>query len=59
MYSKNLANFLLHMFRDGATEPNLEDEIVDGTIVTREGRVVCGRVLEALGEPIPTAEATA
>jgi NAD(P) transhydrogenase subunit alpha len=59
MYAKNLANFLLHVYRDGATEPNLEDEIVDGTMVTRDGRVVCTRVLEALGEPVPTAEASA
>ncbi|MFN2544645.1 MAG: Re/Si-specific NAD(P)(+) transhydrogenase subunit alpha [Actinomycetota bacterium] len=65
MYAKNLANFVLHVFRDGA-EPNLEDEIVDGTLVTRGGNVVCTRVLEALGglepggqAPGRSAEATA
>src|SRR5438067_6731254 len=50
MYAKNLANFLQLLVKDG--------ELVLGTIVTRDGRVVCARVLEALGEPAPHAVTT-
>ena len=57
MYSKNLANFLALLVKDGELVIDLEDEIVDGTIVTRDGKIVCSRVLEALGEPLPAAEA--
>ena len=53
MYAKNLANFLQLLVKDGELVVDTEDEIIDGTIVTRDGRVVCTRVLEALGEPAP------
>jgi len=59
MYSKNLANFLALLVKDGELVIDLEDEIVDGTLVTRDGKVVCSRVLEALGEPVPATEAAA
>ena len=58
MYAKNLANFLQLLVKDGELVIDTEDEIVDGTIVTRDGRVVCTRVLEALGEPAPQAVTT-
>ena len=58
MYAKNLANFLQLLVKDGQLVIDMEDEIVDGTIVTRDGRVVCTRVLEALGEPAPEAVTT-
>ena len=57
MYAKNLANFLALLVKDGELVIDLEDEIVDGTLVTRDGRVVCSRVLEALGESVAAAEA--
>jgi proton-translocating NAD(P)+ transhydrogenase subunit alpha len=50
MYSKNMANFLLLLVKDGKLDIDLEDEIVKGTLVTREGEVIHKRVLEALGE---------
>ena len=50
MYSKNIQNFLLHLVKDGELIIDPEDEIADGTLVTRDGGVVCTRVLEALGE---------
>jgi proton-translocating NAD(P)+ transhydrogenase subunit alpha len=50
MYSKNIQNFLLHLVKDGEVVIDPEDEIAGGTIVTRDGQVVCTRVLEALGE---------
>src|SRR5437588_5066274 len=58
MYAKNLANFLQLLVSDGELVIDIEDEIIDGTIVTRDGRVVCTRVLEALGEPVPEALTT-
>jgi NAD(P) transhydrogenase subunit alpha len=50
MYAKNAAAFLLHIVRDGALAIDLEDEIVKGTLVTREGEIVNKRVLESLAE---------
>src|SRR5947207_4044390 len=52
MYSNNLQNFLLHLVKEGELVIDPEDEIADGTIVTRGGEVVCARVLEALGEEV-------
>jgi NAD(P) transhydrogenase subunit alpha len=52
MYAKNLQNFLLHMVEDGGLRIDPEDEIADGTLVTRGGEVVCSRVREALGESV-------
>ena len=52
MYSKNLQNFLLHLVKEGELVIDPEDEIADGTLVTKGGEVVCTRVLEALGEAV-------
>ena len=49
MYARNIETFLLHMAKDGALQSNTEDEIVSGTLLTREGKVVHPRVLELLG----------
>jgi proton-translocating NAD(P)+ transhydrogenase subunit alpha len=48
MYAKNMAAFLLHLVHDGRIELDLQDEIVDGTLVARDGDVVHPRVREAL-----------
>jgi NAD(P) transhydrogenase subunit alpha len=48
MYAKNMAAFLLHLVRDGRMELDLEDEIVVGTLVARDGGVVHPSVCEAL-----------
>jgi NAD(P) transhydrogenase subunit alpha len=53
MYAKNLANFVQLLVKDGELVIDTSDEIIDGTLVTRDGSVVCTRVLEALGEPVP------
>jgi NAD(P) transhydrogenase subunit alpha len=50
MYAKNAAAFLLHIVRDGALALDPEDEIVKGTLVTRDGEIVNKRVLESLAE---------
>ena len=40
MYARNLSAFLLHLFKDGKLEIDLEDEITRGTLVARDGNVV-------------------
>jgi len=42
--------FLLHLVKDGKLEIDPEDEIVKGTLVTRDGEIVHKRVMEALAE---------
>jgi NAD(P) transhydrogenase subunit alpha len=48
MYAKNVSAFLLAMVRDGRLDPDVEDDVVRGTQVTRGGEVVHPRVLESL-----------
>ena len=50
MYAKNAASFLLHIVHDGALAIDPEDEIVKGTLVTRDGEIINKRVLESLAE---------
>jgi len=48
MYSSNITTFLLHLITDGKITLDLEDEITQGTLVSRDGKVVNPRVLERL-----------
>ena len=48
MYAKNMTAFLLHLVHDGQIALDLQDEIVDGTLVARDGEVVHPAVREAL-----------
>jgi NAD(P) transhydrogenase subunit alpha len=48
MYAKNMTAFLLHLVHDGQIALDLQDEIVDGTLVIRDGEVVHPAVREAL-----------
>ena len=49
LYSKNVADFLLHMVRDGGLHIDLEDDILRETLITRVGQVVHPRVADLLG----------
>lgn len=40
LYSKNISTFLLNMVEEGALNLNMEDEIVSGSMVTHEGKIV-------------------
>ena len=40
MYAKNLQNFLQLVVKDGALAPDFQDEIVQATCVTRDGKVL-------------------
>ncbi len=50
MYSKNISTFLLSLIHEGELRIDLDDEIVQGTLVAHEGRVVHPAVLKALEE---------
>jgi NAD(P) transhydrogenase subunit alpha len=50
MYAKNMTAFLLFLVKDGRLEIDPDDEIVRGTLVTRDGEILNKRVLEALAE---------
>ena len=50
MYSKNVSTFLLGLIHGGELRIDLEDEIVQGTLVAHQGRVVHPAVLKALEE---------
>jgi NAD(P) transhydrogenase subunit alpha len=39
MFAKNLFNFLSLIIRDGALDPDWDDEIVTGSLLTRAGRI--------------------
>jgi NAD(P) transhydrogenase subunit alpha len=51
MYARNLTAFLVHLFKDGKLQLNLEDEIVRDTLLTRGGEVVNARVREFFSLP--------
>ncbi len=48
MFSKNVSAFLGEILKDGSLHLDLEDEIVRGTLVAHEGRLVHPAVIEAL-----------
>jgi proton-translocating NAD(P)+ transhydrogenase subunit alpha len=59
MYARNVTTFLANLLKDGRPDLDKDDEIVRGTLVTRDGRVVHPRVCEALGIEAPTTGAPA
>lgn len=55
MFSKNIVTFLLNMVtKEGVLEINAEDEVVAGSLVTRDGDIVHPRVREVMGLPALT-----
>lgn len=48
MYAKNLFNFLHPMLSEGQFEPDWEDEIVAGSVLTRDGEIRHGPTRELL-----------
>ena len=40
LYAKNITNFLLALVKDGKLSVDMEDEIVRGTLVARDGQAV-------------------
>ncbi len=54
MYARNVTAFLLHLFRDAKTQPDLGDEIARETLVTQAGEIVNTRVREFFSLPSKT-----
>ena len=54
MYARNVQTFLLHLIKDGEMQFDMDDEITEQTMLTRDGEVVQRRVREIFG--IDTAE---
>ncbi|BBD07047.1 Re/Si-specific NAD(P)(+) transhydrogenase subunit alpha [Desulfovibrio ferrophilus] len=50
MYAKNISALLLNMAEDGRVDIDKDDEVVAGTMVTRDGKVVHPMILEKLEE---------
>jgi NAD(P) transhydrogenase subunit alpha len=56
MYAKNITAFLTYMVKDGKLQLNLDDEIIQSTLVTQGGEVVNPRVREFFSLPPLVAE---
>lgn len=53
MYAKNVLNFLkLVIDKDGALNLNFQDDLVQGTCITHDGKVVNERVQQLLGKAV-------
>jgi len=48
MYSKNILSLVTHIGKEGKVELNLEDEIVQGSLITHNGEVINQRIKELL-----------
>jgi len=59
LYARNIANFLGLLVKEGELAPDFDDEIVAGTCVVRDGKVVHGPTAEALGLAAPDRDPTA
>ncbi len=55
MYARNIASFLLHLVKDGELNLDMEDEIIEQTLLTQDGQIVQRRVREILGLDTPAA----
>jgi len=51
MYARNITAFLLHLFRGGNLDLDLEDEITRETLLTRGGEIVNPRVRDFFSPP--------
>mgnify|MGYP001160975992 FL=1 len=51
MYAKNITTFLLHLVKEGQPEFDLNDQITNETLVSKDGAVVHARVCELLNQP--------
>jgi NAD(P) transhydrogenase subunit alpha len=56
MYARNITAFLLHMIKEGKLQLNLQDEIIQSTLMTQGGEVVNSRVREFFSLPPLAAE---
>jgi len=57
VYAKNVANLLQLMVHDRVIDVDVDDDIVRGTLVARDGDIVNARVREVFGLPVAAAPA--
>ena len=50
MFARNVLSFLGEFIKDGAMTLDFENEVISGSCVTHEGRVVHERTRQAMGE---------
>ena len=50
MFSRSAVHFLSYIIKDGTINADIDDEIIKGTLVTVDGRIVHRGTLEAMGE---------
>jgi NAD(P) transhydrogenase subunit alpha len=58
LYAKNVVNLLLLMTKDGKVEPDFEDEVVAGALLTHDGDVRHAPTAELLGAAPAASEGT-
>jgi NAD(P) transhydrogenase subunit alpha len=56
MYARNMTAFLLHLYKDGKLQLDLDDEIIRATLLTRGGEVVNPLVREFFSLPARVAQ---
>jgi NAD(P) transhydrogenase subunit alpha len=56
MYARNVVTFIQNMVKEHAINIDMEDEIISGSLVTSDGKVVNPRVIEILGTASGAAE---
>lgn len=54
MFARNISTFLLHVFKNGESGFDMEDEIIRETMVTRGGKIINPGVQEATGADPPS-----
>ena len=52
LYANNMYYYLENLFKNGSTTADFADEIVQSSLVTRDGKIVYEPALEAMGEPV-------
>jgi NAD(P) transhydrogenase subunit alpha len=55
LYAYNISHFLSHLFKDGKTDLDLDDEITRETLLTRNGEIVNQRVRDFFAAAAPAA----
>ena len=50
LYGKNMLEFVRNLFKNGPDSPDWDDEIVAHALVTRDGKIVHGGALHAMGD---------
>ncbi len=51
LYAHNMLHYVENLFKDGPGRPNLQDEIVQHSMVTIDGKIVHKGALKAMGPP--------